>query len=130
MTSGCPEITAEDLLKFPQDSCLISTNYSIPEGRAINHPPLLIFPADLVVWMPSVFFFMVVTFLSLTSWPMERKGYNSSVNLGLGGLSPCYIDCTSFANASHVYTLHATSLLLRKAKTLAEHLSSKILFLS
>lgn len=41
----------------PGCSCLTSTNYSIPEGRAINHPPLRIFPADLMVWMPSVFFF-------------------------------------------------------------------------
>lgn len=85
VTSGYPEITVEDLLNFPQGSCLTSTNYFVPEGRAIYHPPLLIFPADLVVWMPSVFlFFMVATFLSLTSWPMEGKGYNLSVNLGLG----------------------------------------------
>lgn len=35
--------------------------------RQSNHPPLLIFPADLVVWMPPVFCFMVATFLSLMS---------------------------------------------------------------
>lgn len=118
-SGGSPEFS-------PGCSCLTSTNYSIPEGRAINHPPLQIFPADLVVWMPSVFFFMVATFLSLTSWPMEGKSYNSSVNLGLDSH---YIDCTILTNPSHMHTLHTVSLLLRKAKAMAEHLSSKILFL-
>lgn len=38
-----------------------------PPRRQSNHPPLLIFPADLVVWMLPVFCFMVATFLSLMS---------------------------------------------------------------
>ena len=51
--------------------------------RQRNHPPLLIFPADLAVWVFLVFlyiyffFIMIATFLLLTSRSVGKEGHNS-----------------------------------------------------
>lgn len=50
--------------------------------RQRNHPPLLIFPADLVVWEFLVFlcffffFIIVATFLLQKRWSVGSKGHN------------------------------------------------------